>query len=180
MRQTKKLTLSAMVVALGTLFMVLGGIIEVLDLTAVALASVLVAFVYIEIGSPYTWLVWICTALLTFILYNGSAMWFMYLVLFGIYPIVKGYVEKLPKGAWFIVKLLFANVSFLIMVFGVTLLTGAFIDPTESFFGITGNVLYVLMWLLLNVAFIAYDFFLRVMVVFYMDRLRPRFKKFLK
>ena len=52
MRQTKKLTLSAMIVALGTVSMVLGAVIEVFDLTAVALASALVAFVYIELGSP--------------------------------------------------------------------------------------------------------------------------------
>ena len=64
MKQTKKLTLSAMIVALGTVFMKLGSIIEVFDLTAAALASMLVAFVYVEIGSPYTWLVWLATSFL--------------------------------------------------------------------------------------------------------------------
>ena len=90
MKHTKKLTLSAMIVALGTVFMVLGAIVEVFDLTAVALASALVAFVYIELGSPYTWLVWLCTTFTTFIVFQSSQMWFMYLVLFGIYPILKG------------------------------------------------------------------------------------------
>ncbi len=180
MKQTKKLTLSASIVALGTLFMVLGGVIEVLDLTAVALASVLVAFVYIEIGSPYTWMVWLCTSLLTFVFYSGSTMWFTYLVLFGIYPILKGYIEKLPRRTWFIVKLIFANISFVLMAGGLTLLTGMFIDANESFFGITGTAIYILTWVLLNVAFIAYDFFLNVMVVFYMEKIRPKFKNLLK
>ena len=79
MRQTKKLTLSAAIVALGTLFMSLGAIFEVFDLSAVALAAVLVAFVYIELGSPYTWLVWLCTTLTTFLFYpSNRVMWFYY------------------------------------------------------------------------------------------------------
>ncbi len=170
-----------MTVALGTLFMVFGAVIEVLDLTAVALASVLVAFVYIELGSPYTWLVWICTALMTFLLYQHSAMWFIYLVLFGIYPILKGYIERLKKVFWWPLKLVFANVSFVLMLFGVGLITGVpFINAEEEFFGITGTAIYILTWLLLNVAFVAYDFFITVMVKFYMEKIRPKIRKLLK
>ena len=181
MKQTKKLTLSAMIVALGTVFMIIGAVIEVFDLTAVALASVLVAFVYIELGSPYTWLVWLCTTLATFLFYQHSPMWLIYLVLFGIYPILKGYIEKLPRLFWWPIKLVFANISFVIMLFGIKLITGLpFIDPSEKFFGITGSALYIVMWPLLNVAFIAYDFFIAVMVRYYMEKLRSRFRKLLK
>lgn len=181
MKQTKKLTLSAMVVALGTVFMILGAVIEVFDLTAVALASVLVAFVYIELGSPYTWLVWICTTLTTFIMYQHSAMWFIYLVLFGIYPIIKGYIERLKRPLWWPLKIVFGNLAFVAMLFGVQLITGLpFIDASESFLGITGRAIYVLTWILLNVAFVAYDFFVTVMVRFYMVKLRHKFKKILK
>ena len=181
MKQTKKLTLSAMVVALGTVFMILGAVIEVFDLTAVALASVLVAFVYIELGSPYTWLVWICTTLTTFIMYQHSAMWFIYLVLFGIYPIIKGYIERLKRPLWWPLKIVFGNLAFIAMLFGVQLITGLpFIDASESFLGITGRAIYVLTWILLNVAFVAYDFFVTVMVRFYMVKLRHKFKKILK
>ena len=181
MKQTKKLTLSAMLVALGTVFMVLGAVIEVFDLTAVALASVLVAFVYIELGSPYTWLVWICTTLCTFLFYQHSAMWFIYLVLFGIYPILKGYIERLRRPFWWPLKLVYGNIAFILMLFGIKLITGLpFIDPTEDFFGISGKALYIVTWVLLNVALVAYDFFITVMVRFYMERLRPKFRKLLK
>ena len=181
MKQTKKLTISAMVVALGTVFMVLGAVIEVFDLTAVALSSVLVAFVYIEIGSPYTWLVWLCTTLTTFLFYQHSPMWFIYLVLFGIYPILKGYIERLARAFWWPIKLTFGNVSFVAMLFGIKLITGLpFINPEESIFGIKGKAVYVITWVLLNVALIAYDFFITVMVRYYMEKLRPRFKKILK
>ena len=181
MKQTKKLTLSAMIVALGTVFMVIGAVIEVFDLTAVALASVLVAFVYIEIGSPYTWLVWLCTALATFLFYQHSPMWLIYLVLFGIYPILKGYIEKLPRIIWWPIKMVFGNAAFVVMVYGIKIITGMpFVAPDESFFGITGIYLYIIVWVLLNVAFIAYDFFLDKMVRYYIEKLRPRFRNLLK
>ena len=181
MRQTKKLTLSAMIVALGTIFMVVGAVLEVFDLTAVALASVLVAFVYIELGSPYTWLVWICTTVTTFLFYQQSAMWFMYLVLFGVYPILKGYIERLPRIFWWPIKLTFGNASFILMLFGVKLITGLpFINPEESFLGISGKALYIVTWILLNVALVAFDFFLMVMVRYYLGKIRPKFKKILK
>ncbi len=180
MKDTKKLTLSAMIVAIGTLFMVLGAVIEVLDLTAVALASALMAFVYIEIGSPYTWGVWLATTALTFILYQHSVMWFVYLVLFGIYPIIKAYIERLPRPLWFPIKLLFGNAAFILMLLGVSFITGMpFIDTSESFLGISDKALYFVAFVLINLAFIAYDFFITVMVRYYLEKLRPRFSKFL-
>ena len=181
MKHTKKITMSAMIVALGTVFMVLGAVIEMLDLTAVALASVLVAFVYIELGSPYTWLVWACTTLCTFLFYQHSPMWFIYLVLFGIYPILKGYIERLPRALWWVLKILFANASFLLMLFGISLITGMpFIDTSESFLGVTGKAIYFLTWALFNIAFVAYDFFLLVMIRFYQERIRPKIKNLLR
>ena len=181
MKQTKKLTLSAMVVALGTVFMMLGSVIEAFDLTAVALASVLVAFVYIELGSPYTWLVWLCTTLTTFLFAQARpAMWIYYLVLFGIYPILKGYIEKLARIFWWPIKIVFGNVALIFMLLGMRLVGVPFIDPNESLFGIKGFALYVITWILFNVALIAYDYFLGVMVRYYMDKIRPRFKRILK
>ena len=181
MKQTKKLTISAMVVALGTLFMVLGAIIEIFDLTAVAFASVLVAFVYMEIGSPYTWLVWICTTLCTFLLYQHSPMWLIYFVLFGIYPILKGYIERLPRIFWWPIKILFGNAAFAVMIFGMKVLTGVpFINPEEAIFGIKGEMIYVITIILMNIAMVSYDFFLGVMVRFYSQMIRPKFRNLLK
>ena len=69
-----------MMVALGTAFMVLGAVIDALDLSVCAVASMLVVFVYLEIGSYYPWLVWICTSLATALLYPGKILWVEYLL----------------------------------------------------------------------------------------------------
>jgi hypothetical protein len=142
---------------------------------------VLVTFVYIELGSPYTWLVWLCTTLTTFLFYQHSPMWFFYFILFGIYPILKGYIERLPRIAWWVLKLIYGNIAFALMLLGVKLITGLpFIDPEETLFGISGAALYIFTWVLLNVALVAFDFFLTVMVRYYMLKLRQRFKKILR
>ena len=180
MKETKKLTISAMTVALGTVFMALGAVFSVLDLSCAVLASLLVSFIYIEIGSPYTWLVWLGTSLASFLMFSGSLMWIVYLTIFGIYPILKGYIERLPRWTWFILKLLFVNVMITLLVLFCEPLTG------QSFFGdvsdipLVPSVAYAVLWVLLNIAFILYDKMIVIMVVFYERRLRPRFKNLLK
>ncbi len=174
MKNTKKITLSAMMTALGVLIMSLGAVLEVMDLSACALASLFVAFVYIEIGSPFTWLVWICTSLLTFLFFPGSALWFEYLIVFGLYPILKGYIERLPRKIWWLVKIIFGNIVIVALIFGFNYITGAPLFATDKKIIVAG------LYLLLNVCFVLYDIFLTVLVRYYMDKLHPRFKRFLK
>ena len=174
MSQTKKITLSAMMVALGTAFMVLGAVIDALDLSVCAVASMLVVFVYLEIGSYYPWLVWICTSLATALLYPGKILWVEYLLVFGIYPLIKAYIEKMPKWTWLIVKLVYINA----IIWGLFCVSEFLLGI--PFFEDGSRGLIIATYILMNVAFVAYDFFIVVMVRFYYDKLRPRFKKFLK
>ena len=174
MSQTKKVTLSAMMVALGTAFMIIGAVFEVLDMSVCALSSLLVVFIYLEVGSYYPWLVWICTTLATALLYPGSILWVEYALMFGIYPLIKSYIEKLPRWSWLIVKLVYANAVIVALFFVCEKLLGV------PFFTDEAEWMRVLVYVLTNVAFIAFDYFIVVMVRFYLARLRPRFKKFLK
>ena len=174
MSQTKKITLSAMMVALGTAFMIIGAVIEVLDLTVCALASMLGVFIFLEIGSYYPWLVWVCTSLATGLLYPASLIWVEYALIFGVYPLIKAYIEKLPRWSWIIVKLVYANAVIWALFFICEKLLGV------PFFTDEARWMRILTYILTNVAFLAYDLFITVMVRFYYDKLRPRFKKLLK
>ena len=174
MSQTKKITLSALLVALGTMFMIVGAALEVLDLTVCAMASLLVVFVFLEIGSYYPWLVWICTSLATALIYPGSLIGIEYALVFGIYPLIKAYIEKLPRWSWIVVKLLYINAIIWGLFAICELLLGI------PFFDVDSIGMTVVVYILMNLAFIAYDLFITVMVRFYFLKLRPRFKKFLK
>lgn len=174
MRGTKKITLSAMMVAMTVVFMSLGAFVEALDLTVAALCSLVMVFVFIEIGSPYTWLVWLCSSLLGFVFFSGSFVWITYLLIFGIYPILKAYTERLPRLWWLIVKLVIFNVMLLCLIF---LIEHIFALP---FFAADNKLVAAGLYALCNVAFVIYDVFLTVMIRFYFTKLRSRFASFLK
>ncbi len=174
MRKTKKLTLSAMMVALGTVFMVIGAVFEVMDLTACALASLVVVFIYLELGSPYTWLVWICTTLATALFYPGSVLWAEYFLVFGVYPMIKAYIERLPRWLWLIVKLVYINAIIWALMFVFDFIFGTPLLGSDSL------PMTIILYILMNVAFVAYDMFITVMVRLYIEKFRHRFKKFLK
>ena len=174
MKDTKKITLSAMLTALGVVIMLLGAVIETLDLTVGAIASLIVVFVFVEIGKPYHWLVWLCTSLITALIYPGSALWIEYFLIFGIYPILKAYIEKLPKWSWWPVKLVYINSVVGLLALAMEKLLGI------PFFEDEGVWMRVLFWALLNVAFVMYDIFLRTLIRVYMVKYRERFSKLLK
>ena len=179
MRATKRLTVSAMAVALGTVFMIIGAVFEIMDLTAAALSSLVVAVIYIEIGSPYTFLVWLCTSLATALMYPGSIMWIMYLVMFGIYPIVKGYIERLRRPLWLPLKLLFGNAAMALAFAGCWFILGISMTD-EGLFGLPAEAVWALLIIVVNVMLVAYDAFISVMMRFYMQRLHPVLNKILK
>lgn len=158
----------------------LGSLIEVMELTIVVFASLLVAFVYIELGSPYTWLVWLSTAALTAIGNLASSVWLIYLLIFGIYPIVKGYVERLPRVFWLPLKLVFLNITLALTVLGCIFIVGISFADMGNVLGLPPVAVYIAMWVLMNIAFILYDMLIVIMIRFYMQRLRPRLKSLLK
>ena len=168
MKDTKKLTLSAMLTALGVVIMLLGAVIETLDLSVGAIASLIVVFVFVEIGKPYHWLVWICTSLITALIYPGSALWIEYLLIFGIYPILKAYIERLPRWSWWPVKLVYINAVVGLLALAMEKLLGI------PFFEDEGVWMRVLFWALLNVAFVMYDIFLRTLLRVYFAKYRER------
>ena len=174
MRTTKKITLSSMVVALGAMLLVVGSYISAVDLLFEVVASLLAVFVYIEIGSPYTWLVWPATTLTVALLPNGLTVAGLYFLVFGIYPILKAYIERAPRTIWWPIKLVYINLIIVILALMGRLVTGASMFTSELF------IVNAALWVLINVAFAAYDMFITVAVRLYMLKYRKIFARFLK
>ena len=182
MRETKKITFSAMAVALGVLFMTLGYFIEALDLTVAALTSIIMLFVFIEIGKPYTFLVWIATSLLGALFFTGSLVWVTYFLVFGIYPIMKAYIEKLKRGLWIPIKLVgFVTSGGLVILFSELILGIPFFGEINLPI-LSGReyIFKVAVFVMLIMAFFVYDIFLTVMVRFYFSNFRKRIASLLK
>ncbi len=145
-KNTKRLTLCAILVALGVVILSLGSLFEVLDLSAAALAAMLVVVAVIEVGSFWPWLVYAATGLLALLLPLKFAAVF-YLLLAGYYPIIKEKIEKLRSRIFgWIIKLAMMNAALTLMI-----LAGKYILSLpqteldwEWLLYLTGNATFVL------------------------------------
>ncbi len=174
MTKTKKLTLCSVLCALGVVLMAVGSVIDVLDLSVCAFVSLIVVFVYIEIGASYAFGVYLATSLLSLILVPSKLIFVEYVLVFGIYPLIKALFERLPRWTWLVIKLAFVNAVIWLLVLVCEFLLGVpFIEGDTL-------ILKIGFYLLVNIAFVVYDIFITVMVRFYFDKLRHRFKQFLK
>ena len=172
-----------MSIALGVLFMTLGAFVEVLDLTAAALCSCLMAFVFIEIGSKYAIAVWLGTSILGFVFFPHSLVWVTFLLVFGIFPILKAYIERTKRPLWIPLKLAFFVVSALVLILVSELLLGIpFFSDTLNvpFFEENTWVFKVLVYVFMVVALFVYDVFMTVMIRMYFTNIRKRIQSLLK
>lgn len=175
MKQTKKLTISAVLVALSTLLMSAGAALEIADLAACAVASLFVVLAYIELHSPYTWLIWLASSLATALMFFGSPVWSEYFLVFGLYPILKAYIERAPRAFWWPLKIVYVNVILWVIILVVQGVLGI------KFFDMQGGlILKIALYAVSNVAFVVYDLFLTTMVRVYFARWRRIFSRFFK
>ena len=185
-QKTKKMALGAILSALGVVFLLLGSLIETLDLSMAALASFFCIFAVIELGGKYPWLIYAVTSLLSLLLVPYSMGGWFYLLFFGYYPILKEKLEKLKRPISWIIKVAVFNLALLIgiliaffLFFGQTEEKGI-IDAFTYVFGGEGAGVWMAVgiYLLANVVFIVYDVALTRLITFYFIKLRHRFKLF--
>ena len=171
MRRTKKLTLTAILAALTVVLLLLGGLLEMVDLSVAALASFLVSFVLLELGTGYAVLLWAVSAVLSLIILpSGGALFYAAL---GLYPLLKARLERLARPLEWTLKMLSASA-----VLAIYVLVGKFVLllPDEM---LSGWLLPVFLALSL-VTFVLYDVALSRLTVYYGLRIRPRIERLLK
>lgn len=112
-----RLSLSAMMAALGVVIMLSGNLIPVLTYVAPMLASLTLLPILIEFGSKNAWMTWGVTALLALLLCTDRESAFFYLFI-GYYPILKPALDRIrSKPLRILMKLgLFTAVFLLLFV----------------------------------------------------------------
>lgn len=175
MKKTVKLALSSVIASLSVVIMLLTGLIPIGTYAAPCFVGMFLALIVLEAGYSYAVSVYIVVSALSFLLSSDKEACLYYTAFFGIYPILKGLMEKLSK-VWlqYILKFAAFNVS-MILAFFVSIYV--LMIPKESFelFGI------YLPWAFLlagNLIFIVYDFaFTRIISTYALKwRKKLRFK----
>lgn len=168
----RRISLGAMLTALGVVFLYLGAVTDVLDLTFAAAASLITVFAFLEFGRAYAYMILAATAVLSFTVLPSKVVALMYAAS-AFYTIIKADIEKLGKKLGWVLKLLYLNVVTAVLIWASKYI---FMLPDDgTFFDVT-------LILLANAAFILYDIAVTRLAVFYVFKLRKKYKidKFLR
>ena len=169
---TRRVSVCAMLCALGVVLLYLGSLIEVLDISMAVIASLFAVYAVIEYGGAYPWLVWAVTSLLSLLVLPSKLPALMYAFFFGYYPILKEKIERRTRrSVGWLCKMVIFNVSLALMLLG----TAFVLSMRELVFGTPW--LTVGVCVLANVTFVVYDVALTRLISFYLFRLRDRFRR---
>ncbi len=169
---TKKLTVCAMLSALGVVLLYIGSLIEVVDISMAVIASMLCIIAVIEYNdsSKAAWMIFGVTAVLSLLLLPNKTPAAFYTLFFGFYPILKEKLERLKKVLSWVLKEIVFNVCLVLMalvsIFLFTVGENDLINP----------ITVAIMAVLLEAVFILYDIALTRLITFYIINLRPRLK----
>ena len=163
MKKTKKIARAAILSALGVIVLLLGSIFTMLDLTMVAIASLLVVMAVIELGGWYPYLVWLVTGTLSALLLPSKFAAILYIIFGGIYPILKSMFEKLHFVVSWILKLSYFNTMLTLLIF----LCNYVFKLPDTDFGYSW-----LVYLLCNGVFVLYDIAASEMIMLYLVKIR--------
>ena len=164
------LTLSAMLCALSVVILYLGTLLDVVTLTAVALASLLMLLAVRELSLGYRLMIYAGTTLLAALLLPNPEAAVLYAMLGGLYPLIKLPLERLRRPLPLILKLVYTN-----LLITASELLSVFV------FALPPSAWYILLplYLIGNPTFLLYDKLLCRLMVYYEARLRPRFARYL-
>ncbi len=163
MKKTKKIALAAILSALGVIILLLGSVILFLDLTMVAIASLLIYLAVIEIGGGYPYAIWLITGILSLLLLPDKFGALLYLLFGGIYPILKAMFERLHYRVAWILKLSYFN-----SILALLILLSEYVFHLPD----TGLGFHIKVFLLCNAVFVLYDLAATNLVTLYLVKLR--------
>ena len=165
---TARLTVCAMLSALGVVILLLGSVVEVVDMAMAALASLLCIFAVIEYDKAAPWLVYAVTAVLALILpIPNKTPAVMHAGFLGYYPIIKEKLERRKKPIAWLLKLVIFNAALAVIFLVVKFV----LSPLTS----TPLWMYVALFPLAELAFILYDIALTRLITLYILKIRHRF-----
>lgn len=166
MRTSNKIAFMGVMLALVLVTLFIAVLMPMNRLFFTALSSVFVAMVIMEINVAYGWMFYLASSVLAFLLIPLKSIALLYAALFGIYGIVKGYIEKIrDRRAEMVLKLLFFNASIFIIYKAASLvaISQAVQIPRWPI---------IVLWLIAQVAFLIYDYAYTLFLRIYQKRIR--------
>lgn len=152
--------------ALCVVFLFVGSLFQTLDLSAAAIASIIVLIAYIELGKGWSLGVYAVASLLSLLLLPQKTAAAVFAFFVGFYPILKVLLNNIrPIWLSYVARIVCFNIFLTVLIYVST----KFLGIEEDFLGF-GYIIYGLA----NVAFIVFDFALERISVVYTLRIKPK------
>ena len=161
---SKRITTNAFFIALTIVILYLNIILPISTISILTLASFIIPITLIRNSIKDAILVYISSSIISFFLIPLNIS-LMYICFFGIYGIIKFFIEKLNKlYLEILLKLLFFN---FMLILGFLLL--------KSFFPV--NIIKISIWLFIilsEIVFLFFDYALTLLISFYIQKLHKK------
>lgn len=184
-RTTRRMVTCALLCALAVVFLGLGALIEVFDLTAAAVSALILFPVLLCYGGRYAWLSYAVTAVLGVLLMPQSLASWTFAGLTGYYPIIKKRLDRLPRVVgWPVKLLLLAGVLLLYLgVFHFIIMggEGSFTDSFLKGFGEAEGSSFMA-WAVIGLSlftYVLFDLLIDRILILYYIRWQKRFEKWM-
>ncbi len=175
MKQTKKLTLSAMLAAVAAVLMLVSYF-PYLTYAVPAVAGGVMAVAVIELSTKWAWVSY-AASVLPVALFAESEAKLLYVCFLGFYPILKSLFERWKsRVAEYAAKFGAFNLAVAVIYLAATKVLGL---PMEDM-GVLGRWGVPLLWIAANGVFLLYDIALTRVIGAYMWRLHGRVKNWFK
>ncbi|MBE6622672.1 MAG: hypothetical protein E7621_00550 [Ruminococcaceae bacterium] len=175
----QKSAFGAVFSACACALLLIGGIFEILDMTASALASLAVLITYLEFGFSTALSVYAVSSILSFILNPVATSNVYYILLLGYFPVAKLIIDNKFKNIRplrALLKFLIFNIGCAAILFIFFKLTGADKIMQEFTIGaLSPRYVIIIIFALLNLFLVLYDRMISVLSVLYIRVLRRRF-----
>lgn len=185
-RTTRYMATCAVLCAVAVVMLGLGAVIEVLDLTAAAVAALVLLPILLCYGTKYALLSYAVTAVLGVLLMPQSLASWMFAGLTGFYPVIKQRLDRLPRLVGWLIKLLLLTAVLLLYlaVFYFILLggEGSFLDAFLTGFGEEdGTPLMAWGFIALSVfTYVLFDLLIDRLLVLYYIKWQKRVERWMK
>ena len=168
MKSTKKLALTGVLSAIAVALLLIACLLPTLSYTVAVIAGFAVAVAYLECGLRYALLCYTSSSILAVLLAPDKSVAFVYVFLFGLYPIVKSFAEsRRSKLGEYSFKMLFCNAMLVALYFMVKLFATLPTVPDFPF-------IWLIVLLICNAVFLLYDYVFSGLITIYRHYTRKK------
>ena len=173
--KARDIALGGILVALTTIVLYATSILPISTLAILTIASALIPVCIIRSNIQTSIFVYISSSLIAFFLVPINIS-FLYFIFFGVYGIVKFFIERIRKEKLEILfKIVFFNIAFIIgfiimqNVLGINIIAGLEVLMSRFFDNSGRSIASIILWIVAQPIFLIYDYAMTMIITFYME-----------